>query len=222
MMREGLIHLLQSLPPKEQLLSQFPNFEEWWDNSHRWWFCLDFHLNIYYPALVTFVFSIVSRAWLMKLLTPWRQTLFTRGTIWESWWLEWTVLQILIMAQPFNPSEKWRDQIKVAERFMELNWDTTFVTFCKLHQWVVQWAVINYIWNICRKHFVSQIVYFSVKLQYTVPPDQNNMFSPPPQPKIPLKMPVLSQNAIFVTEKVNFYPNNWKFTFLPNRAATKN
>ena len=108
MMREGLIHLLQSLPPKEQLLSQFPNFEEWWDNSHRWWFCLDFHLNIYYPALVTFVFSIVSRAWLMKLLTPWRQTLFTRGTIWESWWLEWTVLQILIMAQPFNPSEKMK------------------------------------------------------------------------------------------------------------------
>ena len=101
MMREGLIHLLQSLPPKEQLLSQFPNFEVWWDNSHRWWFCLDFHLNIYYPALVTFVFSIASRA-------PWRQTLFTRGTIWESWWLEWTVLQILIMAQPFNPSEKMK------------------------------------------------------------------------------------------------------------------
>ena len=69
MMREGLIHLLQSLPPKEQLLSQFPNFEEWWDNSHRWWFCLDFHLNIYYPALVTFVFSIVSRAWLTVIDT---------------------------------------------------------------------------------------------------------------------------------------------------------
>ena len=30
----------------------------------------------------------------------------------------------------------------------------------------------------------------------------------PPQPKIPLKMQILSQNAIFVTEKVNFYPNN--------------
>jgi len=58
------------------------------------------------------------------------------------------------------------------------------------------------------KHFVSQIVYFSVKLPYTVPPDQNNMFSPPPQPKIPLKMQILSKNAIFVTEKVNFYPNN--------------
>ena len=28
-------------------------------------------------------------------------------------------------------------------------------------------------------------------------------------------MQILSQNAIFVTEKVNFYPNNWKFTFLP-------
>jgi len=56
--------------------------------------------------------------------------------------------------------------------------------------------------------FVSQIVYFSVKLPYTVPPDQNNMFSPPPQPKIPLKMQILSQNAIFVTEEVNFYPNN--------------
>ena len=30
----------------------------------------------------------------------------------------------------------------------------------------------------------------------------------PPQPKIHLKMKILSQNAIFVTEKVNFYPNN--------------
>ena len=59
-------------------------------------------------TLVTFVFSIVSRAWLMKLLTPWRQTLYTRGTIWESWWLEWTVLQILIMAQPFYPSENMK------------------------------------------------------------------------------------------------------------------
>ena len=127
----------------------------------------------------------------------------------RSWsWLSHSILQ-----------KKWRDQIKVAERFLELNWDTTFATFCKLHQWVVQWAVV---WNICWKHFVSQIVYFSVKLPYTVPPDQNNMFSPPPQPKIPLKMQILSQNAIFVTEKVNFYPNNWKFTFLPNRGTTKN
>ena len=56
----------------------------------------------------------------------------------------------------------------------------------------------------------------------SVPPDQNNMFSPPPQPKSPLKMQILSQNAIFVTEKGNFYPNNWKFTFLPKRVATKN
>ena len=49
---------------------------------------------------------------------------------------------------------------------------------------------------------------FQCKDPYTVPPDQNNMFSPPPQPKIPLKMQILSKNAIFVTEKVNFYPNN--------------
>ena len=48
------------------------------------------------------------------------------------------------------------------------------------------------------------------------------MFSPPPQPQIPLKMLILSQNAIFLTERVNFYPNNWKFTFLPKRGATKN
>ena len=115
--------------------------------------------------------------------------------------------------------KKWRDQIKVAERFLELNWDTTFATFCKLHQWVVQWAVV---WNIFWKHFVSQIVYFSEKLPYTVPPDQNNMFSPPPQPKIPLKMQNLSKNEIFVTEKVNFYHNNGKFTFLSNRGTTKN
>ena len=45
-------------------------------------------------------------------------------------------------------------------------------------------------------------------ITYTVPPDQNNMFSPPPQPKNTLKMQILSQNAIFVTERGNFYPNN--------------
>ena len=32
----------------------------------------------------------------------------------------------------------------------------------------------------------------------------------------------LSQNAIFVIERDNFYHNNWKSTFLPNKAATKN
>ena len=37
---------------------------------------------------------------------------------------------------------------------------------------------------------------------------QKNMFSPPPQPKIPLKMQILSENAISVTEGGNFYPNN--------------
>ena len=36
------------------------------------------------------------------------------------------------------------------------------------------------------------------------------MFSPLPQPQIPSKMQILSQNAIFLTEQVNFYPNNWK------------
>ena len=167
-------------------------------------------------TLVTFVFSIVSRAWLMKLLTPWRQTLFTRGTIWESWWLQWTVLQILIMAQP-----SFRKNEEIRSKLPNVFWSWTEIPPLQ--------PFVNCINELCNgqsfvgwKHFVSQIVYFSVKLPYTVPPDQNNMFSPPPQPKIPLKMQILSKNAIFVTEKVNFYPNNWKFTFLPNRGTTKN
>ena len=80
-------------------------------------------------------------------------------------------------------------------------------------RWSVQRANGKY-----KDHLDGQLT----KLQYTMPPDQNNMFSPHPQPKNPLKMQILSQNAIFVTEKVNFYPYNWKFTFLPNRGTTKN
>ena len=79
-------------------------------------------------------------------------------------------------------------------------------------------------WNVHRsimflKWFIS---WDSINTQFTVPSDQNDMLSPPPQPQIPLEMPILSQNAIFLIERVNFYPNNWKFTFLPTWGATKN
>ena len=81
-------------------------------------------------------------------------------------------------------------------------------------------SVEMYTWSILfLKSFISLD---SINIQYTVPPGQNDMFSPPPQPEIPLQMQILSQNAIFLTERVNFYPNNWKFTFLPKRGATKN
>ena len=57
-------------------------------------------------TLITFVFSIFSRAWLMKLLKPWRGTSYTRGTSRENWWRQWTVLQIQILGQPSNLFEK--------------------------------------------------------------------------------------------------------------------